>query len=57
MPPLSQICRIILIAHGLMNIGQGIYSLTSPEEYAELAGDVFAGAPHKALQSIGRPVY
>jgi hypothetical protein len=54
MPALSQICRVILIVHGLMNIGQGIYTLVSPKGYAELAGDMFAGAPDMALQSIGK---
>jgi hypothetical protein len=45
------------MVHGIMNIGQGIYTLVSPKEYAELAGEMFAGAPDKALQSIGKYVY
>jgi hypothetical protein len=57
MSPLSQLSRVILIAHGLMNIAQGIYSLYSPKEYGTLVGDTFAGTPEKALQSIGRPPY
>jgi hypothetical protein len=43
--------------HGLMNIAQGVYSIISPQGYAALAGDMFAGAPDKALQSIGKPFH
>jgi hypothetical protein len=54
MSPLSQLSRVILVAHGVMNIAQGTYSLYSPKEYGALVGDTFAGTPEKALQSIGR---
>lgn len=53
MSPTTRIAQALLITHGLMNISQGIYSLVSPQEYAALAGDMFAGAPDKALKSIG----
>jgi hypothetical protein len=46
---------MILIAHDLMNMAQGIYSLFSPKEYGALVGDTFASTPDKALQSIGAP--
>jgi uncharacterized protein YjeT (DUF2065 family) len=49
----SQVFRIILIAHGLINMAQGIYSLVTPQEYGTMAGDMFAGSPDRALQSIG----
>jgi hypothetical protein len=50
---LSKFCRILLIAHGLMNIVQGIYGLASPQEYGQIVGAMFAGSTDKALQSIG----
>lgn len=53
MSPLSKLSQILLITHGLLNIAQGIYSLISPQSYAALGGDVFAGAPDKALKAIG----
>jgi hypothetical protein len=53
MSPLSRIAQLLLITHGLLNIAQGIYSLVSLQEYAALGGDIFAGAPDKALKSIG----
>jgi uncharacterized protein YjeT (DUF2065 family) len=36
-----------------MNLLQGLYSLAYPQEWAALSGDMFIGAPDKALQSIG----
>jgi hypothetical protein len=53
MSPLSQLARAILILHGLMNIAQGAYSFVSPQEYAVRTGNMFKGAPDKAIQSIG----
>jgi hypothetical protein len=53
MPSLSRACHLILILHGLVNIAQGVYSLISPSGYAALTSDMFAGAPEKALKSIG----
>jgi hypothetical protein len=50
------LCHFILILHGLLNIVQGVYSLVSPLGYAALTSDMFAGAPEKALKSIGNPV-
>jgi uncharacterized protein YjeT (DUF2065 family) len=50
---LSQLARILLSLHGLLNLLQGLYSLAYPQEWAALSGDMFTGAPDKALQSIG----
>jgi uncharacterized protein YjeT (DUF2065 family) len=47
------IARFILIAHGLMNIAQGIYSLASPQGYGTMAGEILAGSPDRTLQLIG----
>lgn len=49
----SRISRVILVAHGLLNMAQGIYSLVSPEGYSAMTGDLFAGASDMALGSIG----
>ena len=54
MSPLSRVARLLLILHGLVNVAQGIYSIVSPQWYATLVGDMFDGAPDKALQSIGK---
>jgi hypothetical protein len=50
---ISRFCRILLIAHGLMDVAQGIYGLALPQEYGQMAGDRFAGSSDQALQSIG----
>lgn len=49
----SRICRVTLIAHGLVNIAQGIFSLVSPKGYSDMTGELFAGSPDMALGSIG----
>lgn len=54
MSPLARIAQLLLILHGIMNIAQGFYSLASPQEYAQMAGDMFAGVSDKAIMSIGR---
>jgi hypothetical protein len=56
MSTMTCLCHFILILHGLVNIAQGVYSLVSPSGYAALTSDMFAGAPEKALKSIGKPV-
>ncbi|KAH7082077.1 hypothetical protein FB567DRAFT_594582 [Paraphoma chrysanthemicola] len=53
MSPLSRMANFILVLHGLGNLSQGIYTVASPRGYAALTGDLFAGAPDKALQAIG----
>ena len=53
MSRLSQIARILLILHGLLNILQGLYSIIQPSTWAALAGSDFIGTPDKAVQAIG----
>jgi hypothetical protein len=53
MSPVTRLIQTLLILHALLNIFQGLYSLAAPASYAALASDLFAGAPDKALKSIG----
>jgi hypothetical protein len=53
MSPFNRLARLVLMVHSLAMIAQGIYSFVEPAEYAALAGDIYAGAPNKALQSMG----
>jgi hypothetical protein len=49
----ANVARILLVIHGVMNIGQGLYSILAPQAYLKTTGDMFATAPEKAIQSIG----
>ncbi len=55
MPPSlpSRIATLLLLLHSLLNIAQGLYCIVSPAGYLRAAGAMFAGAPDKAVQSIG----
>lgn len=53
MSRISQIARLLLALHGLMNIVQGLYSITNPRGWTDLAGASFAGSPAHAVQAIG----
>ena len=50
----AQVARLLLILHGLANTAQGLYCVIYPQNYVTATGDMFAGAPGKAVQSIGQ---
>ncbi|KAJ4331727.1 hypothetical protein N0V95_009822, partial [Ascochyta clinopodiicola] len=52
MSRLATTARILLLLHGLVNIIQGLYSITSPRAWASLAGPHFSDAPDTAVQAI-----
>jgi len=45
--------RVLLVIHGALNIAQGLFSILAPQTYLGETGEMFIGAPDKALQSIG----
>lgn len=50
---LSHLARYLLIFHGLLNIAQGLYSITNPQGWVNLAGPIFSGSPNHAVYAIG----
>ncbi|KAF3008499.1 hypothetical protein E8E13_005324 [Curvularia kusanoi] len=53
MSRISQAARFLLALYGLINIAQGLYSITNPQGWTHLAGANFAGSPAHAVQAIG----
>ncbi|OSS51865.1 hypothetical protein B5807_03466 [Epicoccum nigrum] len=53
MSSLSHLARYLLILHGLLNIAQGLYSITNPQGWMHHAGPMFSGAPDHAVCAIG----
>ncbi|KAF1360952.1 hypothetical protein EJ07DRAFT_45758, partial [Lizonia empirigonia] len=52
MSRLSQTARFLLILHGILNIAQGLYSITQPRAWAALAGPDLTRTPVQAVQAI-----
>lgn len=53
MSALANGARVLLVLHGVTNVAQGLFSILLPQAYLEKTGDMFIGAPDKAIQSIG----
>lgn len=53
MSSLTHLARYLLILHGLLNIVQGLYSITNPQGWINLAGPLFAGTNEHAVCAIG----
>ncbi|KAF3040738.1 hypothetical protein E8E12_008391 [Didymella heteroderae] len=49
----SRIAFTLLIFHALLNIAQGVYCVTRPTAWLQLAPSAFEGAPDAAVQAIG----
>ncbi|KAJ4399651.1 hypothetical protein N0V91_009304 [Didymella pomorum] len=50
---MSRTALTLLILHALLNIAQGVYCITHPAAWLELAPDAFQGSPNAAVQAIG----
>lgn len=57
MSRISQIARFLLVIHGLVNMAQGLHSITAPRKWAALAGSDFDGTPNKSVQAIGTSLF
>lgn len=50
---ISRTAHTLLILHALLNIAQGVYCITRPSAWLDLAPAAFKTSPHAAVQAIG----
>ena len=54
---LPRLARTFLILHALLNIAQGLYCITNPQGWVDLAGPLFDDSPVRAVLAIGKLPY